>query len=109
MAMARLATCFPDIDLLREVDLITAVSGGTLPAAYYALSQDPAGWVRARIPGGVDLAASRVELKDRLDAIATNFRLADGDAAAMDQAVAALVSGSNPQLRAVRAAILAGE
>jgi len=67
MAMARLATCFPDIDLLREVDLITAVSGGTLPAAYYALSQDPAGWVRARIPGGVDLAALPATLASRVD------------------------------------------
>ncbi len=66
MAMARLATCFPDIDLLREVDLITAVSGGTLPAAYYCLSQDPDGWVQARIPGGVDLQALPATLASRV-------------------------------------------
>jgi len=49
------------------------------------------------------------ELKERLDTIATNFRLAKGDAAAMDQAVVALVSAANPQLQAVRTAILAGD
>ncbi len=37
------------INLLKEVDAITSVSGGSLPAAYYAISQDPApGPVTAR-------------------------------------------------------------
>ena len=30
-----------DINLLKEVDVISAVSGGALPAAYYAISKDP--------------------------------------------------------------------
>lgn len=29
------------LDLLKEVDLISSVSGGSLPAAYYVISQDP--------------------------------------------------------------------
>ncbi len=32
-----------DSNLLSEVDLISAVSGGALPAAYYAISEDPPG------------------------------------------------------------------
>lgn len=39
--MLALQTVFPDVDLLREVDAISAVSGGSLPAAYYAVSHDP--------------------------------------------------------------------
>ncbi len=30
----------PDLNLLKEVDIISSVSGGSLPAAYYAVSQD---------------------------------------------------------------------
>jgi predicted acylesterase/phospholipase RssA len=37
-----------NLNLLREVDLISSVSGGSLPAAYYAVSQDPGSPVRAR-------------------------------------------------------------
>lgn len=39
--MLSLAQVFPDHDLLEEVDVISAVSGGALPAAYYAISTDP--------------------------------------------------------------------
>jgi Patatin-like phospholipase len=38
--MLKLQTVFDDIDLLGEVDAISSVSGGSLPAAYYALSRD---------------------------------------------------------------------
>jgi hypothetical protein len=38
--MLRLQQAFPDLDLLQEVDVISAVSGGSLPAAYYAISRD---------------------------------------------------------------------
>jgi predicted acylesterase/phospholipase RssA len=40
--MLRLQQVFQDIDLLAEVDAISSVSGGSLPAAYYAVSKDPA-------------------------------------------------------------------
>jgi len=39
--MLRLEQVFPDLNLLEQVDAISAVSGGALPAAYYALSTDP--------------------------------------------------------------------
>jgi len=38
--MLRLQTVFPDVNLLSEVDAISAVSGGSLAAAYYAISAD---------------------------------------------------------------------
>jgi hypothetical protein len=38
--MLRLQTVFPEVDLLGEVDAMSAVSGGSLAAAYYALSRD---------------------------------------------------------------------
>lgn len=37
-----------NLNLLKEVDLISSVSGGSLPAAYYAISQDPGSSVKAR-------------------------------------------------------------
>ena len=37
-----------NLNLLKEVDLISAVSGGSLPAAYYAISQDPGSEIKAR-------------------------------------------------------------
>ncbi len=37
-----------NLNLLNEVDLISAVSGGSLPAAYYAISQDPGSDVKMR-------------------------------------------------------------
>ena len=43
------------LDLLKEVDLISSVSGGSLPAAYYAISQDP---------GSVDKAPSNRDWDD---------------------------------------------
>lgn len=42
-AMLRFQTLFSEegVDLLKEVDAISSVSGGSLPAAYYAVSRDP--------------------------------------------------------------------
>jgi len=48
--MLRLQTVFPDLDLLQEVDVISAVSGGSLPAAYYAISRDPSVRLRGAPP-----------------------------------------------------------
>lgn len=41
--MWKLQTLFEDIDLLKEVDVISSVSGGSLPAAYYCITDDPGG------------------------------------------------------------------
>ncbi|HET7365871.1 MAG TPA: patatin-like phospholipase family protein [Burkholderiales bacterium] len=38
--MLKLQTVYDDVDLLREVDVMSSVSGGSLPAAYYAVSRD---------------------------------------------------------------------
>ena len=38
--MLKLQTVYDDVDLLREVDVMSSVSGGSLPAAYYAISRD---------------------------------------------------------------------
>lgn len=38
--MLRLQTVFADLDILCEVDAISSVSGGSLPAAYYGISVD---------------------------------------------------------------------
>lgn len=40
--MLKLQTVFPDADLMAEVDVISAVSGGSLPAAFYTLTKDEA-------------------------------------------------------------------
>ena len=45
-AMWRLHTAHPDVDLLAEVDVMSAVSGGSLAAAYYAVTRD----VSLRLP-----------------------------------------------------------
>lgn len=38
--MLKLQNLYEDVDLLREVDVISSVSGGSLAAAYYAVSRD---------------------------------------------------------------------
>jgi predicted acylesterase/phospholipase RssA len=48
--MFRLQEAFPEIDLLKEVDVISAVSGGSLPAAYYCISKDPKESVSVEMP-----------------------------------------------------------
>ena len=48
--MLRLQQVFTDLDLLQEVDVISAVSGGSLPAAYYAVSRDRAVRLRGEPP-----------------------------------------------------------
>lgn len=51
--MLRLQQVFPDLDLLQEVDVISAVSGGSLPAAYYAISRDRAVRLRKEPPSSL--------------------------------------------------------
>jgi NTE family protein len=38
--MLAMQDVFEEVDLLKEVDIISAVSGGSLPAAYYVISKD---------------------------------------------------------------------
>jgi len=49
--MLKLQKLFPERDLLREVDVLSSVSGGSMTAAYYAISKD------ARIDDGALAAA----------------------------------------------------
>src|SRR6266571_4569467 len=49
--MLKLQKLFPERDLLREVDVLSSVSGGSMTAAYYAISKD------ARIEDGALAAA----------------------------------------------------
>jgi hypothetical protein len=49
--MLKLQKLFPERDLLREVDVLSSVSGGSMTAAYYAISKD------ARIADGALAAA----------------------------------------------------
>jgi predicted acylesterase/phospholipase RssA len=41
--MFKLEKVYSDVNLLDEVDMISSVSGGSLPAAYYCISQDKSG------------------------------------------------------------------
>lgn len=72
--MLRLQQAFPDVDLLQEVDVISSVSGGSLPAAYYAISRDPGVRLHAEPPALVlqqpklhyDAATRTLTLNDAL-------------------------------------------
>ena len=39
-AMLKLQHVFNDVDILKEVDVVSSVSGGSLPAAYYCICKD---------------------------------------------------------------------
>lgn len=73
--MLRLQQVFPDTDLLQEVDVISSVSGGSLAAAYYAISRDRTARMQSGIPNEVcsrkklrcDPARHELTLKSRLD------------------------------------------
>lgn len=69
--MLRLQQVFPDLDLLQEVDVISSVSGGSLPAAYYAVSRDRAARLRTEPPPAV-----RAHPKLRYDAAARELAIA---------------------------------
>jgi len=70
--MLRLQQVFTDLDLLQEVDVISAVSGGSLPAAYYAVSRDRAVRLRGEPP-----PALRQHPKVRYDPAARELALPD--------------------------------
>ncbi len=64
--MVKLQTAFEDVDLLQEVDAISSVSGGSLPAAYYGISDDPGGIVSVRLQGMLDVERLSPALARRL-------------------------------------------
>ncbi len=64
--MLRLQDVFEDIDLLKEIDLISSVSGGSLPAAYYCISMDPEGFTTVPIKGAVNYSQLSSSLKTKV-------------------------------------------
>lgn len=79
--MLKLQKIFPERDLLREVDVLSSVSGGSMTAAYYAISRD------ARIDDGALAAAVAPTPPGEPVAPAKLHREADGTlscAAALD-------------------------
>ncbi|HEU0306629.1 MAG TPA: patatin-like phospholipase family protein, partial [Lysobacter sp.] len=80
--MLRLQSLYEDVDLLGEVDVISTVSGGSLPGAYYAVSRDetlrlvgPMSHLRQTLDAGrvsrklaVDPASGALRCADRLTA-----------------------------------------
>ena len=64
--MVKLQTAFEDVDLLQEIDAISSVSGGSLPAAYYGISDDPGGVVSVRLQGAFDAERLSPALAKRL-------------------------------------------
>ena len=70
--MLQLQKVYEDIDILQEVDVISSVSGGSVAAAYYAISGDPRDdkdsplMVRARISGDFRLDTLSPDLKNRV-------------------------------------------
>ena len=97
--MLKLQTLFPERDLLREVDALSSVSGGSMAAAYYAVSKD------ARI---VDASlAAAVAPTPPGDPVAPAKLRRDGDgalicAAALDGAEEARLRARVPDPYAVR-------
>jgi len=95
-AMLRLARLDPEIDFLAEVDVMSAVSGGSIAAAYFAATRDESLWapdmaalLRGRSPE--DLRPLRVDEQGQLhcDALPTPA-MQPGAANAADAATAAL-------------------
>jgi predicted acylesterase/phospholipase RssA len=64
--MLRLQNVFEDIDLLKEIDLISSVSGGSLPAAYYCISIDPEGFTSIPIKGEFNHSQLSSSLKSKV-------------------------------------------
>ena len=70
--MLKLQTVYEDIDILQEVDAISSVSGGSVAAAYYAISGDPRDsedsplMVKARISGDFRLETLSPDLQKRV-------------------------------------------
>jgi len=69
--MLALQRVYPnDVDLLQEVDAMSSVSGGSLPAAYYALSRDDqlrivGGLAPLRSPSAAASVSRKLKVQDR--------------------------------------------
>ena len=74
-AMLKLQTLYEDVDLLREVDVISSVSGGSLPGAYYGITRDETLHLAGALaPLRAPAAAGRISPKLALDASAGALR-----------------------------------
>ena len=81
--MLAMETLFPDVNLLHEVDAISAVSGGCLPAAYYCASEDPGvrGKERSLEELMAELRAKLKLLREQEETDATKEATTKGEAA----------------------------
>jgi predicted acylesterase/phospholipase RssA len=91
--MLRLQHVFPDLDILQEVDVISSVSGGSLPAAYYAISRDAAVRLAAPPPPAL-LASGKLRYEPTARTLALTDRLTDQEATAARAAL-----GNDPDRR----------
>lgn len=74
-SMLRLQTVLADeeIDLLKEVDVISSVSGGSLAAAYYCISGDPGGAAMRSRRVWDEKTVKKLMSRDYLDRWVTNW------------------------------------
>ena len=78
LVMLRMQQVFPDIDLLAEVDAISSVSGGSLPAAYYAVSKDPDVKL-AQEPGAAVLTNTKLSYHANTRRLSIKSKLDEGE------------------------------
>ncbi len=64
--MFRLQDFFHNIDLLKEVDVISSVSGSSLPAAYYCITKDSEERISVRISGTLEVSSLPAELGSKV-------------------------------------------
>lgn len=64
--MFKLQNFFKDIDLLKEVDAISSVSGGSLAAAYYCVTADKRKSLTVRIMGGLDVSGLQDQVLEKI-------------------------------------------
>jgi len=86
--MFQLQKAFPGVDLLKEVDAISSVSGGSLPAAYYAASRDPYEPISVEAPSPpiAELPTRKFGYDSERRRLTAYGRLADEDATALRRA-----------------------
>lgn len=65
--MLRLERIVDEINLLHEVDVISSVSGGSLPAAYYCVTRDPGPYSVVRVDGLPDRLPPELERVVKVD------------------------------------------
>lgn len=100
--MLKLQSLYEDVDLLSEVDVISSVSGGSLPGAYYAVSRDET----LRLAGSMSplrqsLSSGRVSRKLVADPASGTLRCTDSLTAEEQEQLRSLPGMSDATARAV--------